>query len=202
MITAPKDHCPGCEDLRRPRRSAEARLHARGSTVILSAVDLSGKAAVITGGGGGIGSATGVAMGRAGARVLLVDVDAQRLEVAAEAVGATGAEVHTQRRGRHELGRGAWLRRRCRRRVRNGRRVVQQCRDHRADRCAGRVRRGRVRPHLGDQRPRRLPRSALCAACHARPALGVDHQHGVAFERARPSRARRPTTPPSTRCSA
>jgi len=62
---------------------------------MLSAMDLTGKAAVITGGGGGIGSATGVAMGRAGARVLLVDIDAQRLEAAAEAVGATGAEVHT-----------------------------------------------------------------------------------------------------------
>ena len=58
-------------------------------------MELAGKAAVITGGGGGIGSATGVSMGRAGARVLLVDVDAQRLEVAAEAVRATGAEVRT-----------------------------------------------------------------------------------------------------------
>jgi NAD(P)-dependent dehydrogenase (short-subunit alcohol dehydrogenase family) len=56
---------------------------------------LTGKAAVITGGGGGIGSATAVVMGRAGARVLLVDIDAKRLEVAAEAVAATGAQVRT-----------------------------------------------------------------------------------------------------------
>lgn len=56
---------------------------------------LTGKAAVITGGGGGIGSATAVVMGRAGARVLLVDIHAQRLEVAAEAVAATGAQVRT-----------------------------------------------------------------------------------------------------------
>ena len=55
---------------------------------------LSGKAAVITGGGGGIGRATGVAMGRAGARVLLVDRDGARLEAAAQAVAATGADVH------------------------------------------------------------------------------------------------------------
>ncbi len=50
---------------------------------------------MITGGGGGIGAATGVAMGRAGARVLLVDLDEERLAVAARAVAATGAEVHT-----------------------------------------------------------------------------------------------------------
>jgi 3alpha(or 20beta)-hydroxysteroid dehydrogenase len=59
-------------------------------------MDLMGKTAVITGGGGGIGTATAVAMARAGARVLLVDLDAARLAVAADAVAATGAEVHTQ----------------------------------------------------------------------------------------------------------
>lgn len=58
-------------------------------------MDLTGKAAVITGGGGGIGGATGVAMGRAGARILLVDIDADRLRAAAEAVAATGAQVGT-----------------------------------------------------------------------------------------------------------
>jgi NAD(P)-dependent dehydrogenase (short-subunit alcohol dehydrogenase family) len=58
-------------------------------------MDLSGKAAVITGGGGGIGRATGVAMGRAGASVLLVDLDEARLAGAAEAVAATGATVRT-----------------------------------------------------------------------------------------------------------
>jgi NAD(P)-dependent dehydrogenase (short-subunit alcohol dehydrogenase family) len=58
-------------------------------------MDLSGKAAVITGGGGGIGRATGVAMGRAGARVLLVDLDDARLRDAADAVAQTGAQVRT-----------------------------------------------------------------------------------------------------------
>ena len=57
---------------------------------------LEGKAAVITGGGGGIGCATGVAMGRAGARVMLVDRDAARLEEAAKAVAGTGAEVRVR----------------------------------------------------------------------------------------------------------
>ena len=59
-------------------------------------MDLSGRAAVITGGAGGIGLATGVAMGRAGARVLLVDLDEERLPAAAGAVAETGAEVRTQ----------------------------------------------------------------------------------------------------------
>jgi NAD(P)-dependent dehydrogenase (short-subunit alcohol dehydrogenase family) len=58
-------------------------------------MDLSGRAAVITGGAGGIGAATGVAMGRAGARVLLVDLDEGRLQAAAATVAGTGAEVRT-----------------------------------------------------------------------------------------------------------
>jgi NAD(P)-dependent dehydrogenase (short-subunit alcohol dehydrogenase family) len=58
-------------------------------------MDLSGKAAVITGGAGGIGTATGVAMGRAGARVLLVDLDDERLAAASAEAAATGAEVRT-----------------------------------------------------------------------------------------------------------
>ncbi len=60
-----------------------------------SAIHLEGKAAVITGGGGAIGAATGVAMGAAGARVLLVDIDERRLASAADAVGVTGADVRT-----------------------------------------------------------------------------------------------------------
>jgi 3alpha(or 20beta)-hydroxysteroid dehydrogenase len=58
-------------------------------------MDLAGRAAVITGGAGGIGTAAGVAMGRAGARLMLVDLDAERLAQAADAVRAAGAEVHT-----------------------------------------------------------------------------------------------------------
>ena len=56
---------------------------------------LAGRAAVITGGGGGIGSATGVAMADAGARVLLVDRDEARLAEAAARVASAGAEVRT-----------------------------------------------------------------------------------------------------------
>lgn len=62
---------------------------------MLCAMELEGKVAVVTGGGGGIGTATGVRMGRAGASVVLVDLDAQRLAVAREAVAATGAQVRT-----------------------------------------------------------------------------------------------------------
>jgi 3alpha(or 20beta)-hydroxysteroid dehydrogenase len=68
---------------------------APASSAIPGVMSLTGKAAVITGGGGGIGTAAGVALGRAGGRVLLVDIDPRRLEVAAELVGATGAQVLT-----------------------------------------------------------------------------------------------------------
>jgi NAD(P)-dependent dehydrogenase (short-subunit alcohol dehydrogenase family) len=79
----------------RPTRPPPGERRTHDSSSIISATDLTGKAAVITGGGGGIGVATGVAMGRAGASVLLVDRDEERLTNAAFAVATTGAVALT-----------------------------------------------------------------------------------------------------------
>lgn len=46
---------------------------------------LQGKVAIVTGGSGGIGQATGVAFAQAGAKVLLVDLDESRLDTAVAA---------------------------------------------------------------------------------------------------------------------
>jgi NAD(P)-dependent dehydrogenase (short-subunit alcohol dehydrogenase family) len=54
-----------------------------------------GKCGLITGGGGAIGLATALALGRAGGEVTLVDIHADALGAAAAAVAATGAKVHT-----------------------------------------------------------------------------------------------------------
>ena len=65
---------------------------------LVSPTSLSGRAAVVTGGGGGIGSATGAALARAGASVLLVDRDAAALVDARQRVreGSVGeATVET-----------------------------------------------------------------------------------------------------------
>jgi NAD(P)-dependent dehydrogenase (short-subunit alcohol dehydrogenase family) len=84
------NRAPGATHHAHARRN---RTHDSRPTI--SATDLTGKAAVITGGGGGIGVASGVAMGRAGASVLLVDRDEGRLTEAARAVAATGARALT-----------------------------------------------------------------------------------------------------------
>lgn len=52
---------------------------------------LGGKVAVITGGAGGIGQAVGQRFAQEGARVLLVDLDAQALEAAVAAIGGERA---------------------------------------------------------------------------------------------------------------
>ncbi|MQA74066.1 MAG: glucose 1-dehydrogenase [Solirubrobacterales bacterium] len=54
---------------------------------------LAGKAALVTGGGSGIGRAASVALGRAGARLLLFGRNEPALRATAELVAATGAEV-------------------------------------------------------------------------------------------------------------
>jgi len=54
-------------------------------------LDFTGKAVLVTGGAGGIGSAVGCAAARAGARVMLVDQDAAGADVAA-AIRASGGE--------------------------------------------------------------------------------------------------------------
>jgi NAD(P)-dependent dehydrogenase (short-subunit alcohol dehydrogenase family) len=56
---------------------------------------LAGKAVVITGAGGGIGRATAVACGRAGASLLLVGRTQSALEESEEATRETGADVRT-----------------------------------------------------------------------------------------------------------
>src|SRR5262245_10609019 len=56
-------------------------------------LDLHGAAAVVTGASSGIGAEIARALGEAGGRVLLVGRSADRLEEAAEAVRATGAEA-------------------------------------------------------------------------------------------------------------
>ena len=60
--------------------------------------DFSGKAALITGGAGGIGSATAVVLARRGAHVFLVDADAEGLKSArsrVEEAAGTGGAVET-----------------------------------------------------------------------------------------------------------
>jgi gluconate 5-dehydrogenase len=54
---------------------------------------LEGKVALVSGGGGAIGSAIAGALAAAGARVSVADVTEERAEAAAEQIRATGAEV-------------------------------------------------------------------------------------------------------------
>ncbi len=51
-------------------------------------VDLSGRAALVTGGGSGIGRACAAALAAAGAEVHVVDVDAEKAKTVADAIGA------------------------------------------------------------------------------------------------------------------
>ncbi len=56
-------------------------------------MSLAGQVAIITGGGAGIGAAAGRAFAAAGARVVLVDVAADEVESAAQALRDTGTEA-------------------------------------------------------------------------------------------------------------
>jgi NAD(P)-dependent dehydrogenase (short-subunit alcohol dehydrogenase family) len=58
--------------------------------------DMSGKAALVTGAGGGIGQGTALALARAGADVSLVDVKADGLAETATQIGAMGRIAHVQ----------------------------------------------------------------------------------------------------------
>ena len=57
---------------------------------------LAGKTAVVTGAGRGLGRAIAEALGRAGARMLLVGRDGERLEVARSELAALGVEAEAQ----------------------------------------------------------------------------------------------------------
>ncbi len=63
------------------------------SAYLDSLFSLAGRVAVVTGGSSGIGAGMATALGRAGARVVLVAREAGRLRAAAEAMRATGGEV-------------------------------------------------------------------------------------------------------------
>jgi NAD(P)-dependent dehydrogenase (short-subunit alcohol dehydrogenase family) len=54
---------------------------------------LEGKVAIVTGGAGGIGGATGRAIARAGGSVAVVDIDGDRAEEVARAIGASGGDA-------------------------------------------------------------------------------------------------------------
>lgn len=58
-----------------------------------SCLDLSGKRALITGGGGGLGSGIGAALARAGAHVVLADIDAEKLKTAVAAITDAGGSA-------------------------------------------------------------------------------------------------------------
>lgn len=59
---------------------------------VLASFRLDGRVAFVSGGGGAIGSAIAVALGSAGARVAVADIDQAHAEAAAEKVRAAGAE--------------------------------------------------------------------------------------------------------------
>ena len=59
---------------------------------VLASFRLDGRVAFVSGGGGAIGSAIAVALGSAGAKVAVADIDQAHAEAAAEKVRAAGAE--------------------------------------------------------------------------------------------------------------
>ena len=60
----------------------------------LEKLRLDGRVAVVTGGGGGIGVACGVALAEAGACVIVADVNAALAEQGASAIAAAGGDAH------------------------------------------------------------------------------------------------------------
>ncbi len=80
------------------RTRGPAPTHLGGSAGALRSTvmqELGGRVAVITGGGSGIGLATGEALAREGMDVLLADIEESALATAADQVGAHGGRVAT-----------------------------------------------------------------------------------------------------------
>ncbi len=63
---------------------------------MMTASDMSGKVALVTGAGGGIGQATALALAKAGANISIVDVKAEGLAETAAQIEALGCIAHIQ----------------------------------------------------------------------------------------------------------
>jgi NAD(P)-dependent dehydrogenase (short-subunit alcohol dehydrogenase family) len=72
-------------------------------------MEFTGRVALITGGGGGIGRASALGFARRGAKVVVVDLDPTEGEASAELVRQRGGDARFAR-GRHEIRRCAELR--------------------------------------------------------------------------------------------
>ena len=59
-----------------------------------AAIDMKGKAALVTGAASGLGRGTALALARAGADVCIVDMNAAGLEETAQQIRALGAKAH------------------------------------------------------------------------------------------------------------
>lgn len=78
--------------------------HAAATRTAAAGVDLSGRTAVVTGGGSGIGRACAVRLAQAGAAVIVVDLDQDSAASTAQAIGGTAYVADlTDTRALHEL---------------------------------------------------------------------------------------------------
>ncbi len=66
-------------------------------------MEFTGKVALITGGGGGIGRASAIGFAARGAKVIVVDLDATAGEASAELVRQRGGDARFRARRCHEI---------------------------------------------------------------------------------------------------